>query len=112
MQRNISTSLYSINFSFFAIQTLESADALSSHPDINETLQMIEKHSSTLFKEDIPLYIAIVHRLHLEKSIYMCEGLHKFVVGCLQKIEALQPEELAKLFNPFLERYCFFFVVE
>ena len=92
----------------FAIQTPGTADAVPSHSEVNGTLRMLKLHFSVLFKEDIPFYIAIVNRLHLKKFSYSCSGLIDFVIECLQKIEALQPEELAKPFNSFLERYCFF----
>ena len=88
----------------FVINNFLQIDEAHRCSDVNETLRKIKQHFDALCVEDLPFYIGVIFRFHLSEDIYQSDDLKTFISICLDKIESLEPKEIAQSFNSFLKR--------
>ena len=72
-----------------------------------EVFKMLGIHLTETFPQDFPFYLLLTYRVHVMFSTYDCEELKTFVPMCINKFEAMDQKNIARVIITFIERYVY-----
>ena len=86
------------------------ANRTTQNVGVGDVLRKLKQHFTDCFVKDVPFYLILSYRFHIMNSYYNCNELTGFIIGCLDKLESMDPKPLASAIITILERYdCWLF---